>query len=203
MTYSARVSCKGKTGMSLPNLLRIVIVAICWFTGLGLAVGGLWLIYLGGSPYYIIAAIVFLLVGGLLTARKGQALWVYAALIIGTLIWALFEIGFDLWPLVPRGGFIVIIGLLLALLSMTSQLQPSAMARSGRLALFATLIVSIMVAGVAVFRAPHDISADLSNTASGNAAAAEKDWTAYGLSLIHISEPTRQAEISYAVFCLK
>src|SRR5665213_3323747 len=26
--------------------------------------------------------------------------------------------------------------------------------------------------------------------------------TIYGLSLIHISEPTRQAEISYAVFCL-
>ena len=25
----------------------------------------------------------------------------------------------------------------------------------------------------------------------------------YTLSLIHISEPTRQAEISYAVFCLK
>src|SRR5678809_792847 len=27
--------------------------------------------------------------------------------------------------------------------------------------------------------------------------------TVQGLSLIHISEPTRQAEISYAVFCLK
>ena len=27
--------------------------------------------------------------------------------------------------------------------------------------------------------------------------------TPVGLSLIHISEPTRQAEISYAVFCLK
>src|SRR5678810_810823 len=27
--------------------------------------------------------------------------------------------------------------------------------------------------------------------------------TNYKLSLIHISEPTRQAEISYAVFCLK
>ena len=25
----------------------------------------------------------------------------------------------------------------------------------------------------------------------------------FALSLIHISEPTRQAEISYAVFCLK
>src|SRR5678809_1707888 len=29
------------------------------------------------------------------------------------------------------------------------------------------------------------------------------DGTVYQLSLIHISEPTRQAEISYAVFCLK
>ena len=27
-------------------------------------------------------------------------------------------------------------------------------------------------------------------------------WKQYNLSLIHISEPTRQAEMSYAVFCL-
>ena len=26
-------------------------------------------------------------------------------------------------------------------------------------------------------------------------------WVRFNLSLIHISEPTRQAEISYAVFC--
>ena len=31
----------------------------------------------------------------------------------------------------------------------------------------------------------------------------EVDYVIPGLSLIHISEPTRQAEISYAVFCLK
>ena len=30
-----------------------------------------------------------------------------------------------------------------------------------------------------------------------------KNWYIVDLSLIHISEPTRQAEISYAVFCLK
>ena len=34
-------------------------------------------------------------------------------------------------------------------------------------------------------------------------AYAVADGTVYFLSLIHISEPTRQAEISYAVFCLK
>ena len=31
----------------------------------------------------------------------------------------------------------------------------------------------------------------------------ELTWEKLKLSLIHISEPTRQAEISYAVFCLK
>ena len=35
------------------------------------------------------------------------------------------------------------------------------------------------------------------------AAAADDAVAAVELSLIHISEPTRQAEISYAVFCLK
>ena len=33
--------------------------------------------------------------------------------------------------------------------------------------------------------------------------AMKKSGKEVGLSLIHISEPTRQAEISYAVFCLK
>ena len=31
----------------------------------------------------------------------------------------------------------------------------------------------------------------------------DEDSKVLSLSLIHISEPTRQAEISYAVFCLK
>ena len=34
-------------------------------------------------------------------------------------------------------------------------------------------------------------------------AVIDETMTVEGLSLIHISEPTRQAEISYAVFCLK
>eukprot|EP01017_Pseudomicrothorax_dubius_P034079 TRINITY_DN4629_c0_g2_i4.p1 TRINITY_DN4629_c0_g2~~TRINITY_DN4629_c0_g2_i4.p1 ORF type:complete len:135 (+),score=24.75 TRINITY_DN4629_c0_g2_i4:562-966(+) len=37
----------------------------------------------------------------------------------------------------------------------------------------------------------------------GCSAFESKQDIAEGLSLIHISEPTRQAEISYAVFCLK
>ena len=39
--------------------------------------------------------------------------------------------------------------------------------------------------------------------ATGGAENTATQVTALILSLIHISEPTRQAEISYAVFCLK
>ena len=37
----------------------------------------------------------------------------------------------------------------------------------------------------------------------GQAMLPKQTYKDYSLSLIHISEPTRQAEISYAVFCLK
>src|SRR5678810_1015465 len=43
-------------------------------------------------------------------------------------------------------------------------------------------------------RTGHQAFASLSRTSA---------WHGPSLSLIHISEPTRQAEISYAVFCLK
>src|SRR5664279_4548724 len=36
-----------------------------------------------------------------------------------------------------------------------------------------------------------------------DATMASIQWTLIGLSLIHISEPTRRTPISYAVFCLK
>ena len=45
--------------------------------------------------------------------------------------------------------------------------------------------------------------ADVFRLSAFESAAEPTDWTAAGLSLIHISEPTRLRRISYAVFCLK
>jgi quinoprotein glucose dehydrogenase len=79
--------------------------------GLVLACEGVWLAALGGSLYYVLAGLGILITGALLLAGRGSALWVYAAVLIGTLVWAVSEIGFDWWPLAARGDIIFPLGL--------------------------------------------------------------------------------------------
>ncbi|MCX7864105.1 MAG: PQQ-binding-like beta-propeller repeat protein, partial [Novosphingobium sp.] len=79
-------------------LFALVLAA----TGLALLAGGALLIGLGGSPYYLAAG---LLVSGsvlMLVCRRGLAVWLYAALLVLTLVWSLWEVGLDGWALAPR-----------------------------------------------------------------------------------------------------
>ena len=92
---------------SVPAITGIILALI----GLVISGGGVWLAALGGSLYYFIAGIGILTTGALLVARHRSALWVYAAVLIGTLIWAVGEVGFDWWPLAARGDVIFPIAL--------------------------------------------------------------------------------------------
>lgn len=64
--------------------------------------GGGYLLILGGSAYYLICGIV-LLASGLLMA-VGRLLGGYLFLLAwaGTLVWTIFECGFDWWGWLPR-----------------------------------------------------------------------------------------------------
>ena len=69
--------------------------------GLALAAGGLWLVTLGGSRYYLPAGIGMLVSGILLLFMRIQGVWLYWLVFVATLVWALWEVG--LGPaLVPR-----------------------------------------------------------------------------------------------------
>src|SRR5690606_33677036 len=96
--------------MLLP--LTVLLLALI---GLVLTGGGGWLLSLGGSPYYLIAGLVFLVTAFLLHRRRAAALWLYAVFIVASLAWAVWEVGFDWWQLGPRGGVIVLVGLWLML----------------------------------------------------------------------------------------
>lgn len=80
----------------------IFIAALLAIFGLPLAAGGIWLITLGGSWYYLPAGLGLLLTAWFLVRRDRNALWVYLVTYIGTLIWALWEAGLDPWAQVPR-----------------------------------------------------------------------------------------------------
>jgi quinoprotein glucose dehydrogenase len=80
----------------------MVIGVLILVFGLPIFGGGVWLATLGGSWYYIFAGLGLLLTAFFLFRRSMLAVWVYLATFIGTLAWALWEVGLDAWAQIPR-----------------------------------------------------------------------------------------------------
>lgn len=96
--------------------LTLYIVAVIFiFTAAGYLVGGIQLVLVGGSPYYLLAGLVLLVCAVLLWRRVSWVSWVYALLLIATLGWSLWEVGIDPWALLPRIVLLAVLGLLLLL----------------------------------------------------------------------------------------
>ncbi|TPM44892.1 glucose/quinate/shikimate family membrane-bound PQQ-dependent dehydrogenase [Mesorhizobium sp. B2-2-3] len=125
--------------------------------GLALGAGGIWLASLGGSWYYIISGIAFLIAAWLLYRRRSTALWLYAAIVLGTLAWAVWEIGFDWWELGPRGGIIVLVALWL----LTPWARRGLIGPDGRAPLILAVLASLAVAGYSMTTDPKDIAGNL------------------------------------------
>lgn len=81
-----------------PYMLASLILLI----GALLVAGGVWLVALGGSPYYLCAGLAMCASGVLLFRRHVEGAWLYALIFAATLVWAAAEVGLDGWGLVPR-----------------------------------------------------------------------------------------------------
>ena len=161
-------------------LAAIVVGVILVLIGAILALGGLWLVLLAGSAYYVLAGLALIVAGGLMVRGRVLGVWIYTGLFAATLVWALWEAGLDGWALLPRvlGPFI----LLLAVLACAPRLSPSAQMR--KVAGMAAVIASgAMVLGVlAVMLAPRSQAGALpaADRPVAAAEAAGVDWRAYG-----------------------
>ena len=171
-----------------PRRMRAPILtlsaAVLALMGVALAAGGVWLILLGGSLYYLVAGLALLTTAWLLIMRRAAALWLYAALLLGTLLWAIWEVGLDFWSLAPRGDVLVPVGVWLLLPFIASHLAPAS--RAPRLALAGVLTITLVVLGVSLSRDRYatrgtfpeaNAAEGLSN---GQPAESAADWTAYG-----------------------
>lgn len=158
--------------------LGLVILIV----GVTLALGGLWLAALGGSWYYLIVGLVLIAAGVPLLQRRLIGAWIFIGAFLFTLLWALWEVGLQGWPLVPRliGPLVL---LLLVILAMPA-LDP---ARGKRLRLFGlgAFALVVVVGAFAVAQAnsaaapgemPSPLEAAMSEPARMNVGA---DWPSY------------------------
>jgi quinate dehydrogenase (quinone) len=89
-----------------PRVFAVILILI----GLMLAVGGVQLVSLGGSFYYVLAGLAVLASGVLLWRRDRRGSLLYGLLLIATLLWSFYEVGTSLWALAPRLLALLVIG---------------------------------------------------------------------------------------------
>ncbi|KRG65654.1 quinate dehydrogenase [Stenotrophomonas humi] len=82
-------------------VLRRLFAFALGLMGVGLLAGGIWLLLLKGSPYYLLAGAAYLWAAWCLWRDRGGA-GIVAAVAVLTIVWALWESGMDYWALFPR-----------------------------------------------------------------------------------------------------
>lgn len=176
----AETKARSSKGLAIWSvLLGLVLLA----TGLYFAIGGGKLASLGGSWYFLLAGIVTVLSAIQFFRIRSSAVLLYGLVFIGTLIWALQEVGIDFWALVSR--LMVPAGLfMLALLT-----WPALRKREGKTGragiawgLSAVILLGMLTTLVQMFQ-PHPTVAfegkalPLVPVEKG---AEQKDWDHYG-----------------------
>lgn len=188
---------KAHSSLSLPAISGTVIALV----GLALGAAGAWLVLLGGSWYYLIAALGLIAAGALLKQHSVIALSVFAALLLGSLGWAVWEVGLDWWPLAARLGVLFLVGAFISgpwIVWALGPRQPegayghgrtehASWRRGGGLALTVTLGACALVMLASWTRDLHKVTGTLQTVRtqaavgeSGPDSLPDGEWTAYG-----------------------
>ena len=171
--------------MNLQSAARWFVAVILVLTGAWLTIGGGWLVGLGGSPYYVVTGAACSAAGVLIGMRRVLGVWIYGAVLAGTALWSVFEVGFDFWQLLPRLGGLFVLGLVVATPWFRRGFDETE-SRRATLALYVTaaavsvLLVATFAAGARVPEGKPAAS-DPPLTDTGNARPDE--WFAYGRTL--------------------
>ena len=150
--------------------------------GLLFAAGGGYLVTLGGSWYFLLAGLGMIASAFLLFKQRVSGAWLFAAVMVLTVIWALVDAGLVFWPLVSRLFALAVLSLLVALVYPTLREANGLPGGQGGY-LWGGLLAIAMAAGFWGMFQPH---ASVSPTGDGPAltqvdpAKAQKNWAHYG-----------------------
>lgn len=168
-----------------PPWAVLLLALIIGIIGLILFLGGAYLVYVGGSPYYALAGLGLLATAWLLWRGSGMALWFYILVYAATLIWAVWEAGLDGWALVPR--VVAPTVMLLFIVTAAPALLPRYASWRTALLTDVVIVVAAAIIGLTLPRAHvTDYTGDLPPAGAATAMADPSllqtgtDWPAYG-----------------------
>ncbi len=105
--------------MIAPNRFWLFVLrayaAVLLLIGITLLCGGVYLLTLGGSAYYLLCGAAVLASGALLWMRRRAGATLFGLMLLATLVWAVWEAGFDGWALLPRIVAPLVLGCVLLL----------------------------------------------------------------------------------------
>lgn len=158
--------------------------AVLALIGAVLAIGGVWLAVLGGSPYYLIAGVGLVASGVLLAMGRMIGGWLYLAIVALTFAWAWWEVGADAWGQVPRiiAPVVLLLLVLPAMASLSTHRRRWALALGGVAAALVLTTVDFAVAASGHGRQvadtlPAPIAPGMRDPSTMPVGA---DWPAYG-----------------------
>jgi quinoprotein glucose dehydrogenase len=134
--------------------VRTIWLALLLATGITFLSGGAALMAAGGSIYYCVAGFAIAFTAISLWLRSRWGLWSYAAVIIGTTAWSLWENGLNAWAMLPRLDVLLVLGVGLLLPAIHNGLSkgPTVSRRLGRAAIvitvcipFAAFVLTLMI----------------------------------------------------------
>lgn len=157
------------------KLTGIVLALIALF----FLIGGVWLITLGGSWYYLILSIALSVTCYFLWRQNGFFYLCYSTILIATGLWSLWEVGLRWWLLVPRLWVFFVIGLIFLL--------PYFFKNTSKPYILIYLIISLIfvaLIGIAsLFVSPETIRGKIANPFISKLNPAQisgDNWIAYG-----------------------
>ncbi len=86
----------------LGRLWLVLLGAIITLAGLFFAIGGGKLVSLGGSWYFLLAGIGLVIAGLLIIRRRPLGALLFGLVFVLSAIWAIWDAGFEFWPLISR-----------------------------------------------------------------------------------------------------
>ena len=166
-------------------MFRLLTFALAWIVamlgGFFVVAGGV-LMADGGSPYYFVTGLAMIASGALMGRGNPAGRGVFLAIWVGTLIWAVWEVGFDWLQLVPR---VVAPTVLLVLVLLTGLRRGHGSIRSHMMPIAAAGAALVFAGGLFL----HGEDASARDATSGASVApsptgeADGDWRDYGGTL--------------------